>query len=131
MDSLEKDESEAHQQFDRAMKWLWDCIAEPILLHLGFCDAIQAEAPWPRVWWISGGLFSLFPIHAAGDYVRARDTHGACTVLDRVVSSYSPTLKALLHAHERMKTLNNTEGEQPIAMIVGMAKTSGLHRQSS
>lgn len=127
---LEKNESEAHQQFDRAMKWLWDCIAEPILLRLGYHDAIQDGAPWPRVWWIPVGLFSLFPIHAAGDYLRSRHTGEPCTVLDRVISSYSPTVKALLYAHERIRTLNsNTEDEKPIAMIVGMEKTSGFDQQ--
>ncbi len=42
----------------------------------------------------------MLPVHAAG-YHR---THHGATVLDRVVSSYSPTVRALSYARGRTRT---------------------------
>ena len=55
------------------LQWLSDCVTEPVL------DAIDEQ----RVWWVPTGLLSLFPLHAAG------------SMLDHVVSSYTPTIRAL------------------------------------
>jgi tetratricopeptide (TPR) repeat protein len=119
VDFLARNESEAHLQFEHAMKWLWDCVAEPVLRHLGFCDI--PECDWPRVHWILGGLANLFPIHAAGDF----QSPGS-TVLDRVISSYSPTLKALIHAYDRAINLDSASDPESSAMIVCMEHTPGL-----
>ena len=54
---------------------------------------------WPRLWWCPTGPLTLLPLHTAGHHVEA--AAGASpprTVLDRVVSSYTPTLRALLEA---------------------------------
>jgi tetratricopeptide (TPR) repeat protein len=122
MDLLEGNESEAHQRFEHAMKWLWDCVAEPVLRHLGYCDTPKSD--WPRVHWILGGLANLFPIHAAGDFQSPRSA--ASTVLDRIISSYSPTLKALIHAYDRASNLDSASGLESSAMIVCMEHTPGL-----
>jgi hypothetical protein len=77
--------------------WLWDEIADRVLATLGFVEPPPPGAPWPRVWWCPTGALTLLPLHAAGHH----DTAGRPvprTVLDRVVSSYTPTLRALLHA---------------------------------
>lgn len=73
------------------LRWMWDSFAEPILDHLGYTGAPDGE--WPRVWWCPTGPLTLLPIHAAGDH----RTPGAA-VLDRVISSYTPTLRALVEA---------------------------------
>lgn len=52
----------------------------------------QKSAQPPRLWWCPTGPFALLPIHAAGIY--AED--GMDCVADYVVSSYTPTLTALL-----------------------------------
>jgi len=75
------------------MRWLWDAVAEPVLRDLGY-DGPPDDGELPRVWWCPTGLLSLLPIHGAGDYLAGR---GAC-VPDRVISSYTPTLRALLEA---------------------------------
>ncbi|MGW6822977.1 CHAT domain-containing protein [Streptomyces sp. NPDC055005] len=71
------------------MEWLWDALAGPVLEHLG-------HGPNPRlpgrIWWIPSGALSLLPLHAAGYH---REAGRPRTVLDRVVSSYSVTLRAL------------------------------------
>ncbi|KAJ6534828.1 CHAT domain-containing protein, partial [Mycena capillaripes] len=46
----------------------------------------------PRLWWCSTGAFTFLPIHAAGTYT---ENITDCTS-DYVVSSYTPTLTALL-----------------------------------
>jgi hypothetical protein len=79
------------------MEWLWDVVAAPVLEHLGATAPPADGTPWPRVWWCPTGLLTLLPLHGAGH-------HGAGdgrTVLDRVVSSYTPTLRALAEARAR------------------------------
>jgi hypothetical protein len=77
------------------MEWLWDVVAEPVLTALGIVGP-PSGAPAPRVWWCPTGLLSLLPLHGAG-YHAAGDGR---TTLDRVVSSYTPTLRALREARQ-------------------------------
>ncbi|KAM5344483.1 hypothetical protein ACJ41O_013019 [Fusarium nematophilum] len=82
--------------------WLWDTIASPVLATLGFVDT--PSGTWPRVWWIPTGPLINFPIHAAGRY-RSPSSE---SVLDRVVSSYSLSVKALYSSRKR--TMDTIEG---------------------
>ena len=75
------------------LDWLWTAIAEPVLTFLGFTETPR-DGAWPRLWWCPTGLLTALPLHAAGRYA---DAPGH-TVLDRVVPSYTPTLRALLEA---------------------------------
>ncbi|MBL7487606.1 CHAT domain-containing protein [Frankia sp. AgW1.1] len=77
--------------------WLWDVLAGPILDRLGFVSPPADGAAWRRVWWCTSGLLSFLPLHAAGHHHTRFDTHPA-TVLDRVISSYTPTIRVLDHA---------------------------------
>ncbi len=79
------------------LEWLWDAIAQPVLTALGHLQAPAADEPWPRVWWCPTGPLALVPLHAAG-YHRTPADGPARAVLDLVVSSYTPTLRALLAA---------------------------------
>jgi hypothetical protein len=72
------------------LAWMWDTVAGPVLDALGH-TAVPAGDSWPRVWWCPTGPLTALPLHAAG---RAPDS----AVLDRVVSSYTPTLRALSRA---------------------------------
>jgi hypothetical protein len=76
--------------------WLWKAVAQPVLTTLGFTDEPAAGAAWPRLWWCPTGPLTLLPLHAAGDY--ALNGPDRPTVLDRVISSYTPTLRALIEA---------------------------------
>lgn len=72
------------------LEWLWDVVAEPVLTAF----------PVPlggRLWWCASGPLALAPLHAAG-YHDPDDAPSGRTVLDRVVSSMTPTLRALRHA---------------------------------
>ncbi|KAH6884478.1 CHAT domain-containing protein [Thelonectria olida] len=77
------------------LKWLWDTTAKPILTSIGLTEA--SPDSWPRIWWIPTGPLAKFPIHAAGDY---SSNDYSDTVLDRVVSSYSPSVKSLVQSQQ-------------------------------
>jgi tetratricopeptide (TPR) repeat protein len=53
----------------------------------------------PRLHWCPTGDFALLPIHAAGIYDGRKDGRVCCS--DYVVSSYTPTLSALLNAQNK------------------------------
>jgi len=81
------------------LEWLWDVAANPILDALGFTQPPSTDN-WPHIWWIPTGPLSKFPLHAAG-----RHRSGfAETVLDRVMSSYGPSIKAIIHGRRRRIT---------------------------
>ncbi|PKV94018.1 CHAT domain-containing protein [Amycolatopsis echigonensis] len=91
-----KTQGEMEAELGAVAEWLWDCIADPVLTKLGFADTPQPGRPFPRLWWCPTGLLNLLPLHAAGYH--GSSEHPPRTVLDRVVSSYTPTLRALLDA---------------------------------
>ncbi|MGW1321736.1 CHAT domain-containing protein [Streptomyces antibioticus] len=94
-----------------ALAWLWDHMAEPVL-------AVAApppgpNGPLPRLWWCPTGPLSHLPLHAAGHHL-ADDGR---TVLDRVVSSYTPTITALSRVRARRTT--PSAGAGLLAVAVG------------
>lgn len=95
--------------------WLWDVLAEPVLDALGLAERLVADRPWPRLWWSPTGPLNFLPLHAAGHH----ETAGA-SVLDRAVSSYTPTLRALLHSRSR-----RSPPWQRTALAVAMPETPG------
>ncbi|KAL6818973.1 CHAT domain-containing protein [Trichoderma camerunense] len=77
------------------LEWLWHTICHPCLNALGIKDAVSDDN-WPHIWWISTGLLGGLPLHAAGIYKQGSKE----TVLDRVISSYASSIKALLHGRK-------------------------------
>ncbi|KAL8366614.1 hypothetical protein RB595_010463 [Gaeumannomyces hyphopodioides] len=106
-------------------EWLWDAAARPGLDALGFKDPVS-DNNWPRVWWIPTGILSQLPLHAAGKHVRGSTE----TVLDRVMSSYAPSVKALIHGrqhHVRGHHVRDPAGHPSgHALLVAMRQTPGL-----
>ncbi|MGW8778409.1 CHAT domain-containing protein [Streptomyces sp. NPDC055796] len=120
---------EAQTVLADVLEWLWDAAAGPVLEALGHKGPPppEADGELPRVWWAPGGLLGLLPLHAAGHHTDARDDPSRRTVMDRVVSSYTPTVRALRHARERGRPPG--AGEAPgagRALIVAMPTTPGL-----
>jgi hypothetical protein len=74
------------------LEWLWDTVTEPVLDALGFTDT--PRGCWPRMWWIPTGPLAKFPMHAAGYHSSSN------TVLDRVISSYSSSVKTFVQSHQ-------------------------------
>jgi tetratricopeptide (TPR) repeat protein len=113
----------AQQQLNQTLRWLWDTSAGPVLDALGLSTQHSPESPWPRVWWAPGGLMGLLPIHAAGYHADRADAPGRRTVMDRVISSYTPTITALRYARRSAPTASS-----PV-LIVAMPTTPGLRDQ--
>ena len=95
---------------DKVLSWLWYQVAEPVLNRLGLQGSRTEEegAELPRVWWILCDWANRLPFHAAGDHRKARDTGAPCTVMDRAISSYSPTLRSLIYSRTRMAHLETS-----------------------
>ncbi|WP_212990956.1 CHAT domain-containing protein [Actinoplanes auranticolor] len=85
---------QAQQDVLRVLEWLWEAAADPILTALGRTGPPAEGESWPRLWWCPVGPCTLLPLHAAGRHAGGGDD----TVLDRVVSSYTTTIRALTHA---------------------------------
>jgi tetratricopeptide (TPR) repeat protein len=115
------------QELSRILAWLWDGVTAPVLEELGFCSTPEPHQKWPRVWWCPVGKMAVFPLHAAGyhgDIAKAAsDTPRVQrrAVLDRVVSSYTPTVRALQYA--RQSRSNSAGGVSDGALIVAMPET--------
>jgi tetratricopeptide (TPR) repeat protein len=86
------------QAITTTLEWLWDAIAEPVLTELGHDHPPDPGQVWPRIWWCPTGPLALLPLHAAG-YHDPGHRHHRLSVVDRAVSSYTPTLRALIQAH--------------------------------
>ncbi len=107
--------------------WLWDVLAERVLGRLGYLDG-PSPATKPRLWWCPTGLLTLLPLHAAGyhDEVAGIETVRQ-TVQDLVVSSYTPTLRALLRASASGLDAGSPSwpGADPRMLIVSLPSTPG------
>jgi len=114
-----------HQKLEQ-LKWWWDAMAGPVLEELGFREAVTTgESEWPRICWIPTGPLCLFPIHAAGYHCELSSR----TVLDRVISSYSPSIKALLYARRNKAQMDPSPGRASNkTVLVSMGTTPGCSK---
>jgi tetratricopeptide (TPR) repeat protein len=115
---------------------LWTDVVHPILQALRltvslFCvlfgihnDQTQdrTNGPRSRLWWCPTGPFVFFPLHAAGIYALPANRRDVC-VSDFVISSYTPTLGALLDARERPNAML-AEGSR--ILLVSQSNAPGL-----
>ena len=103
--------NKAYLQF---LSWLWHECVRHVLDEL-YCYMQPSANDLPRVWWVGTGLASSFPFHSAGD-ISAGLTESACY---RVISSYTPTIKALQYARERAGTATGIpSGRDPWRVVV-------------
>ena len=105
----------------KILEWLWDAAVKPILDSLEFTSSPDDDSKLPHIWWVTTGWLTVLPVHAAGRYTAAKTTENA---LDRVVSSYSPTLRGLVASREkaRKQILQTT----PECLLVCMPQTPNL-----
>ncbi|KAM5362077.1 hypothetical protein ACJZ2D_012744 [Fusarium nematophilum] len=103
----------------RVLRWLWDVVANPILAALDITKTPSSGDTWPHVWWIPTGPLSKFPIHAAGYHYRGSSK----TVLDRVMSSYSSSIKALIQCRRRPII---PPGSATKALLLALEQTPGF-----
>jgi hypothetical protein len=116
----------AQREQHRILGWLWDTVADPVLTALGYQGPPSPAAPWPRLWWCPVGVMAALPLHAAGHHqdVTAR-AEAPRTTLDRVVSSYTTTVRVLGYARQRARADGNHAALGDAALIVAMPETPG------
>jgi tetratricopeptide (TPR) repeat protein len=111
--------SAAQDEILEALAWLWDTTTGPVLDALGHAATPRGGDSWPRVWWCPVGILAFLPLHAAGHHAdrAAADPALAAsprTVFDRVISSYTTTLRGLAYA----RTHHQTPPATPVVIAV-------------
>ena len=102
------------------LAWLWDTIVQPVFRDLDFQK--KNTEPLPYIRWIGVGPLAKAPLHVAGKY-KVKGT--PCTAMDYAISSYAPSLRALLYATERgPKQYLNQRCDARI-LVVKMSETEG------
>ncbi|KAG8772938.1 hypothetical protein FRC12_002817 [Ceratobasidium sp. 428] len=113
--------SESAQDTLYPLKVLWSDVVEPILNALQHTNRLP-QNELPHITWCATGLLSFFPLHAAGRYDATSQN-----TFDLVVSSYTPTLAALLAPRSSVAMLHagvlavgqaNTPGKSPLPKTV-------------
>lgn len=116
------DRRKARSVLHEILGWLWDTTTAPILAALGYSAVPEPGQAWPRVWWCPVGIMAYLPLHAAGHHDDIADGGTPPrTVLDRVVSSYTSTVRAL--GYTRQESSSRTAANH--ALIVAMPDTPG------
>ncbi len=109
-----------NRRMEGILKYSWETFLEPV------CSFLEAELKidsdhLPHVCWIRFGLlFNQIPIHAIGDGTKA----SRASVYSRVISSYAPSIKALIYAREREFTFLSTPS--PHLLVATMETTPGV-----
>jgi len=129
---------QAQNQILETLAWLWNTVAEPVLTHLGHTEAPDPAAPWPRIWWCPVGLLAYLPLHAAGLYGQGPDTPESPetpespdlsarpqNVADLVVSSYTPTVRALASTTDAGAVTNAVTEADAATLIVPVPDLPG------
>ncbi|KAJ6601514.1 CHAT domain-containing protein [Mycena sp. CBHHK59/15] len=78
----------SNDAFEFLLAQLWRMVVKPVLRVLDLKKSVNPH----RLWWCPTGILTFLPIHAAGLYGK----HGSDCASDYIISSYSPTLSALL-----------------------------------
>ena len=95
------------------LRELWDQIVSPIVQCLRTTYPTQS-----RIWWCPTAEFSLLPLHAAGPYRKGQQNLSAL-----YISSYTPTLSALVRARQHYPS--NSTTEQKRILGIGQANATG------
>lgn len=106
-------------QMTELLAWLWDVVVAPVMGVLQ-PHGIANQAILPRVWWIGAGVLGRAPFHAAG---RDHSSSSTSNTLNRVLSSYIPTIKALAYARKKELHLGSKSAAK--VLLVGMPTTPG------
>jgi CHAT domain len=109
------------------LEWLWTVCVAPILGNLDLLDSTSSSSTkLPRIWWIGAGLAAFLPFHAAGVHSPGSTEN----TYSKVISSYTPTIKALGYAKERAWFVQKLRTEYPELLIVSMPTTPKVGNQA-
>ncbi|RXW20567.1 hypothetical protein EST38_g5287 [Candolleomyces aberdarensis] len=102
------------------LEGLWKDVVKPVLDNLAFSKfEPSSSCTPPRIWWCPTGPFAFLPLHAAGIY-GGDDPE---SVLDYVVSSYTPTVTSLT---DRVKNTRPADGDTSGLFLVSQPNAKGL-----
>ncbi|KAH0827370.1 hypothetical protein J3R83DRAFT_4019 [Lanmaoa asiatica] len=91
---------------------IWDLVVSPIV---GFLRTMHPSQS--RIWWCPTAEFSLLPLHAAGPYRK-----GQQNLSDLYISSYTPTLTALIRARRH----NPSNSATRLKHFVGIGQANAI-----
>ncbi|RTE70622.1 hypothetical protein BHE90_014976 [Fusarium euwallaceae] len=103
---------DAANMSSRVLEWLWDEIAKPLLDKLDSLTTCPEGGSLPHVRWVTTGPLSRLPLHAAGYHLSSKDL--GRTVIDRVISSYSVSLTALVQSRKSIQDQSKLEREPAV-----------------
>ncbi|RSM01307.1 hypothetical protein CEP52_008573 [Fusarium oligoseptatum] len=112
MADIQREAVDATNMSSRVLEWLWDEIAKPVLDKLDSLTTCSEGGSWPHVRWVTTGPLSRLPLHAAGYHLSSR--HLGRTVIDRVISSYSVSLTALVQSRKSIQDQIKLEREPAV-----------------
>ncbi|MER5542694.1 CHAT domain-containing protein [Streptomyces sp. NPDC002589] len=115
-----RERQRAQQVIHAELAWLWDTVTGPVLDHLGLTGRPEDGGKWPRIWWARASLLADLPLHAAGHHDE-RDAPHPRTVMDRVVSSYTPTVRML----RRLRAASTGPVTDPRLLVVAVPEAAG------
>ncbi|KAJ1299362.1 hypothetical protein OPQ81_003773 [Rhizoctonia solani] len=108
-----KDQSVFKDPIPSVLLDLWIAIVKPVLQFLDLMNDVSIDS-LPHITWCPTGALSFLPLHAAGDY-----TQPQARVFDYAISSYTPTLTALLASTPNLLPASSR------VLAIGQASTPG------
>lgn len=103
-----------HEGVKEVLRLLWESVACPVV------EALRKRKvkPGSRIWWCPTAQLCSLPLHAAGIY---DDSTTVNKLPDNFISSYTPTLSALIRARRDRHPLPR----QPRVLAIGVPKPNG------
>ncbi|KFX87738.1 hypothetical protein O988_09307 [Pseudogymnoascus sp. VKM F-3808] len=100
-----------NKEYLEYLAWLWEACVKQIIDEVDNGHGTTGDLP--RIWWIGTGLASSMPFHAAGIH-SSGSTENA---ISRVISSYTPSIKALGYSQHRARAADRKGGTLLIATM--------------
>ena len=95
------------------LRELWSNVVEPIVAKLLHVVQLPLGS---RIWWCPTSKFTVFPFHAAGPYRKHKKN-----LMDIYVSSYAPSLSALVRACDRIRSQREARNARGSANVISFA----------
>ncbi|KAI0083332.1 CHAT domain-containing protein [Irpex rosettiformis] len=105
----------------RVLGDLWNFVVKPILDVVTTLPTVTSTTGLLHITWCPTGPLAFLPLHAAGIYRAGRSVE---TIMDFAISSYTPTLEALLKPHVQ----TSSTGDYPRGLVVSQPATPGQNR---
>ena len=101
------------------LRELWSSVVARIVSVLH--NDVQLP-PGSRIWWCPTSKFTTLPLHAAGPHRR-----GQKNLMDIYVSSYAPSLSALLRARDRLRSQRDSRSASGAPSMISFAAVGQAH----